>query len=164
MNPVSPEIPAAPKRAPTLYIIVGFKVFKSFVGFLIALGLWRLVNENLPDQFQRLLQFFRLDSERKFFVDLAARIGEITPSGLAWVAWGSFAYGIFMGVQAAGLALRVRWAVWLVIAESAFFVPIEVFELVHHSSWLIFGLLALNMLIVWYLYANRARLIRPHHA
>jgi uncharacterized membrane protein (DUF2068 family) len=58
---------------------------------------------------------------------------------------------------------RVSWAGWLAIGESAFFIPIEVFELVHHPSWTVAGILGLNIFIVWYLFANRQRLFRHHH-
>lgn len=150
------------KRAPTLWVIVAIKLLKGIAVLLLSVGVFQLTTENLPEQFQRLLQFLRLDPEKKFFVDLAARLEEISPRRLAFVAWGSAAYSVFMFVEAVGLALRVRWIVWMVIAESAFFIPIEVLELVHHATWVIFTLLFLNVLIVWYLYANRTRLIKHH--
>jgi len=90
-------------------------------------------------------------------------VAEITPANLKWVAIGLIVYGCFMLLQAVGLVFRVSWIVWLVIGESAFFVPVEVFEMVHRPSWMKLVILAVNVVIVWYLYANRARLIRHHH-
>ena len=104
-----------------------------------------------------------LDPEKKFFLELAARVGEITPSNLAWAAVGAMVYSGFMLLQAVGLMLRVSWIVWLVIGESCFFVPIELFELVHRPSWLKLSILSVNVVIVWYLFANRSRLIKHHH-
>ncbi len=150
------------KRAPTLWVIVAIKSLKGLAVLLLSLGVFQLTADNLPEQFQRLLQFLRLDPEKKFFVDLAARVEEISPRRLAFVAWGSAAYSAMMFIEAVGLAMRVRWIVWLVIGESAFFIPIEVLELVHHATWIILTLLFLNILIVWYLYANRTRLIKHH--
>jgi len=66
-------------------------------------------------------------------------------------------------LQAVGLWLRVGWVVWLVIGESAFFVPVEIFGLVSRPSWLRLAVLVINVIIVWYLFVNRARLIRHHH-
>jgi uncharacterized membrane protein (DUF2068 family) len=85
-------------------------------------------------------------------------------------------YGLFLLVGGTGLALRAKWAIWLAIGESAFFIPIEIFELAHRRSELTgqarpmlahpkIGLaivLALNVLIVWYLLKNRQRLFRHH--
>lgn len=158
-----PEANKKPKRAPTLYFIIGFKLLKGTVALLLALKVHKLSEDQLPEQYQKLLQFLHLDPEKKFFADLADRVADITAANLHWVVIGSVVYSIFMMLQATGLIFRLGWIVWLVIGESAFFVPIEVFELVHHPSWIRFSVLAVNLLIVWYLFANRARLIKHHH-
>jgi len=174
-TPVPP--PEVKKRAPTLYFIVGVKLLKGLTALLLALGAFSLTDNNLPEDFRKLLDFFHLDPEKKFFIDLADRISEITPDNLRWVAVGSIIYGLFMLLQAVGLALRVSWVVWLVIAESAFFIPIEVFELIHkhvptpdthphiflHPKIGVAIVLAVNVAIVWYLFNNRDRIIRHHH-
>jgi len=36
-------------------------------------------------------------------------------------------------------------------------------ELVIRPHWLVFGVLAFNVLVVWYLFANRKWLFRHHH-
>lgn len=159
-----------PKPAPTLYFIVGFKLLKSTAAVLLALGVSRLKDnnhdgmpDNLPAEFQKLLQLFHVDPERKFIIELANRVAEITQNELHWVVILLAVYSLFMLMQAAGLVFRVGWVVWLVIVESAFFVPIELFELMRRPSWIKFSILAVNVLIVWYLYANRARIIKHHH-
>lgn len=156
--------PAAPKakHAPTLYFIVGFKLLKGVVALLLALKIHKLREEDLPEQFQNLLLFLHLDPEKKFFADLADRVAEITPANLHWLVAGSIFYSVFMLLQAVGLVFRVSWIVWLVIGESCFFIPIEVYELVHRPTWIKFSILAVNVVIVWYLFVNRARLIKHH--
>jgi uncharacterized membrane protein (DUF2068 family) len=166
-----------PKRAPTLYFIIGVKFFKGVAALLLALGAYSLTDNNLPEDFRKLLEFLHLDPEKKFFLELADRVGEITPANLKWLAVGSIIYGLFMLLQAGGLIFRVSWIVWLVIGESAFFIPIEIFELVRrhvpnpenhphffiHPKTGIAIVLAVNVAIVWYLFKNRARIIRHHH-
>jgi uncharacterized membrane protein (DUF2068 family) len=165
------------KRAPTLYFIVGIKLAKALAALLFAIGAYSLKDNNLPDEFHKLLEFLHLDPEKKFFLELADRIGDITQANLTWVAIGSGVYGLFMLLQAVGLALRVSWIVWLVIAESAFFVPIEIFELVRkhapgteahphlfaHPKIGVAIVLAVNVAIVWYLFKNRDRVMKHHH-
>ena len=165
------------KRAPTLYFIVGFKLLKGLVALLLAFSAFSLTDNNLPDEFRKLLEFFHLDPEKKFFLDLADRIGEITSKNLEWVGTGAVVYGLFMLLQAVGLAFRVSWIVWLVIAESAFFIPIELFELVRrrvpnpenhphfftHPRIGVAIILAANVAIVWYLFKNRDRVMKHHH-
>jgi uncharacterized membrane protein (DUF2068 family) len=164
-----------PKRVPTLYFIVGVKFLKGLGALLLAVGAFRLEDNDLPEDFRKLLEFLHLDPEKKFFLEIADRIGEITANNLRWVVILSVVYGLFMLLQAVGLAFRVSWAVWLVIAESAFFIPIEVFELVRrhvpnpdHPHLInpkigIAVVLAINVAIVWYLFQNRERIIRHHH-
>jgi len=173
-----PVVKPPVKRAPTLYFIVGFKLLKGTVATLLALGALSLTDNNLPEEFQKLLMFLHLDPEKKFFLDLADRVGEITPKNLEWVAAGSIVYGLFMLLQAFGLAFRVSWIVWLGIAESAFFIPIELYELVRrhvpnpenhphlfaHPRISVAIVLVVNVAIVWYLFKNRARIIKHHHA
>ena len=159
-----------PKRAPTLYFIIGFKLLKGSMALLLAWSVSRLRDDNndgypdsLPADFHKLLQFFHVDPERKFIVEVAKRVAEITQKDLHLVVVFLAVYVGMMLLQAGGLAFRVGWIVWLVIAESTFFVPLELFELMHRPSWVKLGVLAANVLIVWYLFANRARLIRHHH-
>jgi len=169
-------VPAKPKRAPTLYFIVGVKLLKGLGALLLALGAFQLEDNNLPEDFRQLLEFLHIDPEKKFFLDVADRISEITADNLKWVTKLSIIYGLFMMVQAVGLACRVSWAVWLVILESAFFIPIEVFELVRrhvpnpdhphllaHPKIGVAVVLMVNVAIVWYLFQNRDRIIRHHH-
>jgi uncharacterized membrane protein (DUF2068 family) len=165
-----------PRRAPTLYFIVAFKAMKGVAALLLALGAYSLTDNNLPEDFRNLLEFFHIDPEKKFFLELADRISEITPNYLNWLAVISIVYALFMLLQAVGLALRASWAVWLVIAESAFFIPIEIFELVRrhtpnpdhphilaHPKIVVAIVLVVNVAIVWYLFENRSRIIKHHH-
>ncbi|MSU22190.1 MAG: DUF2127 domain-containing protein [Pedosphaera sp.] len=57
----------------------------------------------------------------------------------------------------------MSWIGWLAIGESAFFIPIEVYELVEAPSLTVTIILAINIVIVIYLYRNRERLFRHHH-
>jgi uncharacterized membrane protein (DUF2068 family) len=166
-----------PKRAPTLYFIVAVKLVKGVAALLLALGSYSLTDNNLPEDFRSLLEFFHIDPEKRFFLELADRVADITPNNLKWLAAGSVIYGLFMLLQAGGLIFRVSWIVWLVIGESAFFIPIEIFELVRkhapaaenhphlftHPKIGVAIVLAVNVAIVWYLFKNRARIIRHHH-
>jgi uncharacterized membrane protein (DUF2068 family) len=79
-----------------------------------------------------------------------------------WAAAGTLFYSLFSLVEGVGLILRVSWAGWLAIGESAFFIPIEIHELVKNPILPVFLVLALNVLIVWYLLLNRHRLFRHH--
>jgi uncharacterized membrane protein (DUF2068 family) len=160
-------------RAPTLYFIVAIKLLKGVAALLLALGAYSLTDNNLPEDFRKLLEFLHLDPEKKFFLEIADRLSDVTTSNLNSITAICVAYGLFMLVQAVGLAFRAKWAVWLIIVESGFLIPIEVRELIrrpppeviHHPHLPKIGafiILAINVAIVWYLYWNRERIIRHH--
>lgn len=159
------------KPAPTLYAIIVIKLLKGLLFVTVALVAWTLSDNDLPADYRNLLIHLKLNPERKFWADLAVRVGQLTESGMLKAALGTLIYSLFSLVEGIGLMFRVSWCGWLAIGESAFFIPIEIYELVYRSPdqthrghpVLIVIILALNIFIVWYLFQNRNRLFRHHH-
>jgi len=173
----TPQVPVKEKKAPTLYLIVAIKIIKGVLLLLAAMSIFALAGKDLQDLFDRFIRWVHLDPENGFFGALGDRLATITPAGVKRAALVPFLYGLFLIVGGTGLGLRAKWAIWLAIGESAFFIPIEVYELirVHHPNpeapHPMFAhpktglciILAINIFIVWYLYKNRERLFRHHH-
>lgn len=153
------------KRAPTLYFIIACKLVKGMLALALAFGVFKLAGQNLPDLFDKALRWVHLDPENRFLSDIGDKLDLITPANVRRVAVGTCFYSLFSLVEGIGLMFRAPWAGWLAIGESAFFIPIEVRELVHlpHFSWVVFSVLTINVIIVWYLLQNRKRLFRHHH-
>jgi len=151
------------KRAPTLYVIIAIKLLKGLLFVVLAIVAYTLSDNDLPAEYRGLLHHLRLNPERKFFADLAVQIGKLTEVKVLWAAAGTLGYSLFSLVEGVGLIFRVSWAGWLAIGESAFFIPIEIHELVKNPVLPVFLVLALNVVIVWYLFRNRQRLFRHHH-
>lgn len=168
----------APPKAPTLYFIAGFKLLKGVLVLLVAASIFRLSGHNLGDVFDNFLRWVHLDPENRFFASIGDQLETYTPANVRAFASGAMIYGLFMFTSGLGLALRAAWAIWLAIGESAFFIPIEIFEIVRqhpatseiaphkfmsHPKMGITAVLILNVIIVWYLFQNRNRLFRHHH-
>ena len=153
----------AKQRAPTLYAIIAMKLLKWLAFASLAVAAYALSDNDLPVEFKRLLHWLRLNPEKQFFSGLVLQIGKVTPADVLWVAAGTMVYSLFSLVEGVGLMYRTAWAGWLAIGESAFFVPIEVYDLAHSFSWTITVILAINVLIVSYLSVNRERLFRHGH-
>jgi uncharacterized membrane protein (DUF2068 family) len=151
------------QRAPTLYAIIIIKLLKGLLFFSLALVAYALSDNDLPIEYRHLLHGLRFNPEGKFFSDLAVQVGKLTEVNVLWVAAGTLVYSLFSLVEGVGLIFRVSWAGWMAIGESAFFIPIEVYELVHHFSTTVFVILVINIVIVWYLFQNKERLFRHHH-
>jgi len=162
----------AKKRAPTLYAIIAIKLLKGLLFVSLALVAYTLSDNDLPAEYRNVLHHLRLNPERRFWADLAVQVGQLTERKVLWTAAGTLIYSMFSLVEGVGLIFRVSWAGWLAIGESAFFIPIEIFELVNQSRpdrpraghpVTVLVVLAINILIVWYLLQNRHRLFRHHH-
>jgi uncharacterized membrane protein (DUF2068 family) len=165
-------------RAPTLYFIAICKLAKGVVLLLVAAGIYSLAGKDLQDVFDKFIAWVRLDPEHSFFRNIGDWLSTITPGNVRVTALATLLYGLFLLVGGTGLAIRAKWAIWLTIGESAFFIPIEVLELTrrhphvgeptdephpHLFSHPKIGLaivLTLNIVIVWYLLKNRERLFR----
>ena len=160
------------KRAPTLYAIIAIKLLKGLLFVTLAIVAYTLSDNDLPAEYKDLLHHLRLNPERKFWADVAAQIGHLTQAKVLWAAAGTLVYSLFSLVEGVGLMFRVSWAGWMAIGESAFFIPIEIYELVRRTAperphpghtVTVLIILAVNVLIVWYLFQNRRRLFRHHH-
>jgi len=176
VNATAQGIPAAAdaaplKRAPTLYAIIFFKLIKGVLFFAFGLVLYFQATHDLPGEWEDLLkqptvehvfERLRIHPENKFFQHIGEQIENVTESQVRDWAIGTLLFSLFPLVEGVGLLYRVPWAGWLTIGESAFFVPIEMFELAKKFSPYMLLVMIVNILIVWYLYAYRATLFHHH--
>jgi uncharacterized membrane protein (DUF2068 family) len=160
------------KRTPTLYGIIVFKLVKGALFLTLAITAYTLSDNNLPEEYQGFLRYIqpvlemlRVHPANKFFTHIAEEIGGLTEAKVLWAAAGTLVYSLFSLVEGVGLMFRISWAGWLAIGESAFFIPIEIYELSRRTkfSWWLLGVLVINVFIVWYLFKNRHRLFVHHH-
>jgi uncharacterized membrane protein (DUF2068 family) len=166
---VGTQIRVRKKHAPTLYAIIVIKLLKGLIFVALAVAIYTLSDNDLPAELHHVLQVLRFNPERKFWVDLARQLGELTETKVLWAAAGTLIYSLFSLVEGIGLILRIKWIGWMTILESMFFIPIEVFELVHGPPpesnrnahpIVVVVILAINIVIVWYLLKNRERIFR----
>ena len=167
---------AAPlRRAPTLYLIIVFKLAKGLLAVFLALFLYCQPATKLPTDYEQLMDrpsvkqvfhYLRIHPENKFFMHLTRQIANATDKEVRVAVMvtviGALLWSLFPLTEGVGLIFRVKWAGWLAIVESAFFVPVEIYKLVEDFSWFMVGVAIINSFIVWYLYANRERLFHHH--
>lgn len=159
------------KRAPTLYAISLFKLVKGvlflFFGVLLYLKASPHLSQDWADLLktpfaEHLFQNLRIHPENKLLQHIADQLADLNESRIKGWAAGVMIFAVFPLVEGAGLLFRVSWAGWLTIGESAFFVPIELYELAKQFRPYLLLVTLANILIVWYLYVNRERLFRHH--
>jgi len=160
------------KPAPTFYAIIALKLLKGLLFAGLALVMYTHSDSDLPEDYKNMLQHLRVNPERRFWADLAIQLGQLTEKKVILAAEGTLIYSMFSLVEGIGLMFRISWIGWMTIGESAFFIPIEIYELVQQHRpesgrashpLLVLVILAFNILVVWYLFQNRKRLFRHHH-
>lgn len=161
---IAPPVIGTPRkqRAPTLYAIIVFKLLKGALLLLAAFVVYRMSGVDLQQEFTRLLQQANLDVEGKMFNGVAQWLDSVTPANVRMFATGTVLYSIFSFIEGIGLTFRAGWAGWMAIGESAFFIPIELYQMLHDFTVGLAIILILNLAIVWYLWAYRHRLFRHH--
>jgi len=171
---------AKPKRAPTLYFIVLHHLAKGTLLLLTALGIFELnrSGHDLGGVFDQLLRWLHLDPAQRFFMYVGEQLEKVTPANMRVAEMGTLLYGLVLIFAGLGLAFRSHWGVWLAIGEAAFFIPIEIGDILHHLSTrtpptphsnmfnhpvagLLFVLLV-NVVVVVYLSRNRDKIFRHH--
>ncbi len=153
------------QRPPMLIIIIVYKLVKWILFLSLAVVLYCKSDNDLPVEFQNLMATLRIHPGNKFFTHLAEQVGQLTESNVLWAAAGTLIYSTFSLVEGIGMIFRAGWAGWLAIGESAFFIPIEFYDVssMKRFSWWVFIVLIMNMVFVWYLFQNRERLFHHHH-
>jgi uncharacterized membrane protein (DUF2068 family) len=160
------------KRAPTLYAIIFFKIAKGILSIAFGIVLYFQATHDLPAEWEDLLkqpfvehvfERLRIHPENKFFQHIAEQIAHVTESQLHVWALAVMLFSLFPLVEGIGMLYRAFWAGWLAIGESAFFVPIEIYELAKKFSPYMLVVMLINVIIVWYLYVNREALFHHHH-
>ena len=160
------------KRAPTLYAIIIFKLIKGVLFCAFGIAMYFQATHDLPAEWEDLLkkpmvehifERLRIHPENEFFQHIGQQIDNVTEAQVRVWAVGTMLFSLFPLVEGIGMLYRAFWAGWLAIGESAFFVPIELYELARKFSPYMLLVMIVNVLIVWYLYVNRETLFRHHH-
>ena len=75
----------------------------------------------------------------------------ISPHRIRELGIVSFIYAALFMTQGIGLWMLKRWAEWLTVISTSSLVPVEVWEIYRHPSWIKVLLLMVNLGVVGYL-------------
>ena len=148
------------RRRPDLLIrLIGlFKLIKA--AMLIALGLGALSMRHDGGALATWIHALAADPHGRHVTELLARISSFDAHDLRQIGVGSLFYASVFLVEGVGLMLRRGWAEAMTVLVTLSFIPLEIYELVHHPSSPKALVIAVNVLVVIYLVR---RLRREHH-
>jgi uncharacterized membrane protein (DUF2068 family) len=144
-------MPANDQRSPTLLLIALFKLLKAALLFAIAVGAHRLLSTDVQTTFVHWAHALRVDPDNHIVHAVLSRITGLTPHQLQALSIGTILYGLLFTTEGVGLLLRRRWAESLTVISTALLLPVEIYELAVHVTWIKLSVLITNAAIVAYL-------------
>lgn len=144
-------------------LVAAFEACKGLVVLLAGAGLLALLHRDVQAIAEDLVRFTHLNPASHYpriFIDAASHT---TDRRLLLLAAMALAYAVVRLVEGYGLWQGRRWAEWFAAISGGIYVPLELFELAVHPTWIRGGTLATNLAVVGYMVWAlwRARSPRP---
>lgn len=137
-------------------LVGALEAAKGALVLLAGMGLLSLIHRDIQVVAEHIVRFGHLNPAShypKIFIDAASRMTDARLWGLAAAA---AVYSIVRFIEAYGLWHERLWAEWFAMIASGVYLPVEVYELARHWTWIKTAIFATNVAIVLYmLYAIR---------
>src|SRR5438105_5437915 len=134
-----------------LWLISLLKLLKGLSLLLLAFGALHYLHRDMDETVTHWVNVLRVDPESKYFHHLIEKLMAVDDRQLRAISAGSFFYAALMLTEGIGLMLEKHWAEYLTIVATSSFLPLEVYEILHHLHWAKVALLIVNIAIVGYL-------------
>src|SRR3954447_1052021 len=131
-------------------LIGAFKLVKALLLITVGVGALSL-RHNHDGAIAAWIHALVFDPHGKLFHEAVEKISGLDTRQLAGIAIGSLVYAAVFVVEGVGLMLRRGWAEVLTTVITISFLPLEIYELIEHGSWMKIGVIIVNALIVVYL-------------
>jgi uncharacterized membrane protein (DUF2068 family) len=145
------------ERDDGLRAIIALKAFYGILFFLVGIGVFAVINEDISDLAEQAADSLGIDPENRYLLLVLESLTGVSSKQIAAVGLGTMLYSGLLLTMAWGLYLRQAWAEWLTIIATGFFIPVEIYEVIHSPHFTYALVLAINVLIVWYLVRRRIR-------
>jgi uncharacterized membrane protein (DUF2068 family) len=141
-----------------------FEAAKGSVVLLAGFGLLALLHRDLQVIAERLVELSHLNPAHHYPTIFIEAMSKMNDSRI--MAFAAFAgiYAAVRFVEAYGLWRLRAWAEWFAIVSGSIYVPIEIYEVARHVTWLRVTVLIVNLAIVAYLVYVRVWMRKhPYH-
>ena len=135
----------------TLRFVALFKLLQGVLLLGVGLGAMLLVRRDVADLVAVWVTDLDLDPENRAVTWLFQHVGMAQPHTLKAVSIGLLCYAAVLLTEGTGLLRRRRWAEYLTVLVTASLIPVEVYEMVKHTTAIRLVVLGLNGAVVWYL-------------
>ena len=141
----------AASRHRALRVIAAYKLFKSLCLILAAAAAFGLNGDGNLQQLSDWVMQLPIHHGHRLLVRLIDKLFELGPRKFLAIGAVLAVYATVFLVEGWGLWREKRWAEYLTVVVTASLIPLEVWEIFHHPTWLKVLAFAVNVAIVVYL-------------
>jgi len=132
-------------------LIAAFKLLKGLALIAVGIGALHLLHKDVAEVADQWVNAFRVDPHNRYIIWLLAKLSNVNDHKLRELSVGTFIYAAVFLTEGTGLALHKRWAEYFTIITTSSFLPLEVYEIVHHATIAKGVALVINIAVVVYL-------------
>jgi len=135
---------------------------KGALVLFLGLGVFSLIHKDLDDVADHLTDMLHVNPDGQLsnlFFKAADRLND---RALLVIAIGAMVYSAVRFVEAFGLWHELEWAEWFALLSGCLYLPWEMLSIIRHPHPLKWIVLAINLLIVLYMFVLRLRAAGIH--
>jgi uncharacterized membrane protein (DUF2068 family) len=144
-------MPGTKSHSRGLLLIAAFKLFKGFALLAVGIGALHLLHRDMASVADQWINAFRVDPHNRYIHWLLTKFSSVDDRKLRELSAGTFIYAAVFLTEGTGLAFRKRWAEYFTTITTASFLPLEIYELIHHATIAKAVALTLNIAVLVYL-------------
>ena len=131
--------------------IAAFKFLKGALLIALGVGAFKVLHKDVGELVENWVEALRLDPGNHYIDAILEKTSMLTPGQITKVGLGSFLYAGLFFTEGTGLWRRKLWGEWLTVIITSTLVPLEIYEIYRHPTWVRIAVLVLNVAIVGYL-------------
>lgn len=138
-----------------------FEAFKGAVVLIAGFGLLSFLGRDNEEFAEKIIRHLQLNPTKHYSQIFITAMSRLNDSHLVALAGFAALYAIIRFAEAYGLWYERRWAEWLAALSGGVYLPIEIYELASHATWIKACALIVNLIVVaymvWLLTGSRRR-------
>jgi uncharacterized membrane protein (DUF2068 family) len=140
-----------------LLVIAIYTLAKAALLLTVAAGAHHLLHHDVQETLLHWVHLLRADPDNHWIHTVLSKVTGLTDRKLAALSVGTLLYACLFTIEGVGLILAKKWAEYLTVVSTALLIPLEIYEIARHVTWVRIVILVGNVLIVAYLIAQLRR-------
>ncbi|HEY6446268.1 MAG TPA: DUF2127 domain-containing protein [Acidobacteriaceae bacterium] len=138
-------------RDTLIRLIAVFKLVKVVLLIATGVGILKLIHKDIAGELDHWIAMLGLDPGSRYVSQGIQKVTSLSPAKIKELGLASFLYAALFLTEGIGLWLLQHWAEWLTVIITGSLVPLEIYEIVRHTTAMKMLVLAINVAIVVYL-------------